>query len=83
MLWCTGSFVKMMFQKKGEQVCDKLSMLVGVSMLVGALNAGAGYGTIFVFDLRAVRYVKVWSSFSESDTKVHFAEIDTRQEVDI
>ncbi|CAJ1430242.1 unnamed protein product, partial [Effrenium voratum] len=38
------------------------------------------YGTIFVFDLRAVRYVKVWSSFSESDTKVHFAEIEVYEE---
>ena len=33
------------------------------------------HGTIFRFDLRAVRYVKVWSSISSTDTAVHFSEI--------
>ena len=33
------------------------------------------HGTIFRFDLRAVRYVKVWSSISKTDTAVHFSEI--------
>ena len=32
-------------------------------------------GTIFRFDLRAVRYVRVWSSISSTATAVHFAEI--------
>ena len=33
------------------------------------------HGTIFRFDLRAVRYVKVWSSISSTATAVHFSEI--------
>lgn len=33
------------------------------------------HGTIFRFDLRAVRYVRVWSSISSTATAVHFAEI--------
>lgn len=33
------------------------------------------HGTIFRFDLRAIRYVKVWSSISSTSTSVHFSEI--------
>ena len=37
----------------------------------------SGSGSIFRFDLRAIRYVKVWSSISDSAAVVHFAEIET------
>eukprot|EP00434_Breviolum_minutum_P033361 symbB.v1.2.029519.t2/scaffold3162.1/size62156/3 len=39
------------------------------------------HGTIFRFDLRAVRYVRVWSSISSTATAVHFAEIAPGREV--
>jgi len=38
------------------------------------------HGTIFRFDLRAVRYVKVWSSISSTATAVHFSQIEVYEE---
>eukprot|EP00439_Symbiodinium_sp_Y106_P012060 s2756_g1.t2 len=40
----------------------------------------SGSGSVFRFDLRPIRYVKVWSSISSSALQVHFAEIEVYEQ---